>query len=170
MMCTLISFGPVPWSIATPHRMLYKREKSMHLEILEKGVPASMHAPDQAAWVIDVFANIKILKEPSKEPQQRKGHHRTKWKPKTFACVAEFIVYYLYHIFTTDRVDFVVDKYYGNSIKNAERECHSTSAGHRVKISSASHHRKLQNTGLTFCPIVQTNKTFESSYSKVVKI
>ena len=28
--------GPVPWSNATPHGMLYKTEKSMLLEILQK--------------------------------------------------------------------------------------------------------------------------------------
>ena len=128
--------GPIPWALATVHGTLCKTEKSVLLKELEKDTASLNRTPQGAAWIIDGMALIQVLRKPSAEAYEK----RVKWKPQTFADVAESILFCICHTSkNASRVDFVIDQYCPLSIKTAERKRRkegSTTEGRRINIRS----------------------------------
>lgn len=135
--------GPIPWAIATQNGTIYKVTKSLLLEELEKNVPSTRRLPAGVCVIIDAFATIQVLKKPKVpgEEDHEEDTDKKAWKPDTFADVAESILSAICNVITPvpPRIDFVIDRYFEQSIKRTERERRTKkSEGRRIKINSAN--------------------------------
>ena len=133
--------GPIPWAIATPHGTLYKTSKPLLLEELEKGIPSIQAAREGSVWIIDVFASIQTLKQPTSLIEgEQEENRKSNWKPNTFHDISDSILSSMIAVAKPSpaRIDFVIDTYIDLSIKEAERQKRTLSEGYRIKIASSA--------------------------------
>ena len=100
------SFGPVPWSLATPDGQMAKTIKCILLHLLENDLPPVEAVPQDAMWIVDAMALLKSL------------YHVL----RMFGELAEAIFCMVTASFSThgQHVDFVCYSYPNISIKSGE--------------------------------------------------
>lgn len=114
------SLGPLPWSLASTDGTLGKTDKSKLLEPLTNAVEPAEDVPPTAAWIVDGMAILQSLKE----------------IPSTFQDLAMTVFDSIAPPSTMARgIDFVTDRYYETSIKNAERRRRSSQGSLKVRIT-----------------------------------
>ena len=112
--------GPLPLSIASPDGGLAKTAKSKLLPLLEGSIPAVEDIPSTATLLVDGMATLQT----------------TIVRGGTFADMARQVFTQITSgLLPGGRVDFVVDQYRLESIKNLERQNRSVAGGLLVKIN-----------------------------------